>query len=245
MTTKTAQMGNVITRHGFIFATSVAMFVHSTWTFNTLFAGKQPHLDGSFQAWIPYVLWVVPGALIAAAIDIGQVQTSSKLMRAKDWTRRLTLSITFIVLAIAGYYLQWFHLIHHMPDLAFGAGLSTETENTIRSIRDAAIWIIPALLPISTILYTMSEIGEHVDVNHAVNQQITTPVVVETEPIAQLEDVLQNNSHIVECASCGWSKTYDNELSATRGLATHKALHCTALHPDVLNMNGKYHVEKD
>lgn len=240
----------LITHHGFIFATSIAMFVHSTWTFNTLFAGEQPVLDGSLAAWVPYLLWVTPGALIAAAIDIGQVQTSSKLMRASGWTRRIALSVTFVVLAIAGYYLQWFHLVHHMPALSFGEGLAPATQDAVRTARDAAIYIIPALLPISTILYTMSEIGEHSEpVTPTVPMiQVETPMIrervgdelSETAELPErlpIEDITEN--YTAECEHCGWSKEYDNPESAERGLRTHHSRHCTAFIPD-FSVNGAH-----
>lgn len=147
---------SLITKHGFILATSVAMFIHSTWSFNTVFAGPQPAAETEP---IRFLLWVIPGALIAAAIDIGQVQTSARLMHAQTRYRRISLGFTFTTLALAGYYLQWFHLIHHMPALELGAGLSEGTKASVTWARDAAIYIIPALLPLSTILYTISEAG--------------------------------------------------------------------------------------
>jgi len=240
----------LITHHGFIFATSIAMFVHSTWTFNTLFAGEQPVLDGTLAAWVPYLLWVTPGALIAAAIDIGQVQTSSKLMRASGWTRRIALSVTFVVLAIAGYYLQWFHLVHHMPALSFGEGLAPATQDAVRTARDAAIYIIPALLPISTILYTMSEIGEHsepgtpavpmIQIDRVNTENALAPV---KSDFAELPERLQADEDITEytaeCDACGWTKEYDNAESARRGLATHLSRHCTAQVPEY-SMNGAH-----
>lgn len=145
-------IADFLTRHGFIVATSVAMFVHSTWSFNVVFTGlQQPHEP------IPFVLWVLPGALIAIAIDFGQIQTSARLVKSRGM-QAVALGFTFTMLALAGYYLQWFHLIHHMPALALGAGISPNAQASATSLRDAAVWIIPALLPISTILYTISGI---------------------------------------------------------------------------------------
>jgi hypothetical protein len=150
---------NRIGLHGFILATAVAMFIHSTWTFNTIFGGQQP-TDGNI---IQYIMWVIPGALIAFAIDIGQIATSMKIRQARSWNI-VGLGITFLVLAAGGYYLQWFHLIHHMPKLAFGEGLSEATRLSVLTARDAAIYIIPALMPLSMFLYTLSNIGESVPV---------------------------------------------------------------------------------
>jgi uncharacterized membrane protein YidH (DUF202 family) len=165
-------MSRIIERlaaHGFIIATSVAMFVHSTWTFNTLFAGQQPTIDGSLSQWISYLLWVIPGALIALAIDIGQIQTSGKIIHERRRAQRLALIVTFGMLALAGYYLQWFHLVHHMPALDFGQGLTEATRASVTGWRDLAIFIVPALLPLSTILYTVSNIQPQAEQAATVN----------------------------------------------------------------------------
>lgn len=148
---------DLVQHHGFIASTSVAMFVHSTWTFNTLFAGEQPILDGTLQAWIPYLMWVIPGALIALAIDVGQIQTSARIKHARGWVQ-LRLVLTFVMLASAGYYLQWFHMAHHLPSLELGQGLSQTHHATVELLKGWAIWVIPALLPLSTILYTISDV---------------------------------------------------------------------------------------
>lgn len=154
--TSTQRLSHIISTHIFIFATSLAMLVHSTWTFGTLFSGKQPEIDGSLENWIAYFLWVTPALLVALAIDVGQIQTSVKLSKARGNRQKITLGITFITLALAGYYLQWFHLAHHIPALEFGAGLSPDMQGTLKGLKDIAIFIVPALLPLSTILYTLS-----------------------------------------------------------------------------------------
>lgn len=150
------RLGHIISTHIFIFATSLAMLVHSTWTFGTLFSGKQPLIDGSLEQWISYLLWVTPALLVALAIDIGQIQTSVKLSNATIRSQKVTLGITFVTLALAGYYLQWFHLAHHIPALDFGSGLSLEMQSSLKGVKDIAIFVVPALLPLSTILYTLS-----------------------------------------------------------------------------------------
>lgn len=142
--------------HGFILAVAVAMFIHSTWSINTIFGGLSPALETDP---VRYILWVVPGMLLAFAIDIGQISTSIRITQAHTTSQRIGLGITFLILALAGYYLQWFHLAHHMPKLAFGEGLSTATRESVIAWRDAALFIIPALLPVSMVLYTLSNMG--------------------------------------------------------------------------------------
>jgi hypothetical protein len=149
-------LSHIISNHIFIFATSLAMLVHSTWTFGTLFSGKQPIIDGTIEQWISYLLWVTPALLVALAIDIGQIQTSVKLSNATVRSQKVTLGITFVTLALAGYYLQWFHLAHHIPALDFGPGLSLDMQSSLKGVKDIAIFVVPALLPLSTILYTLS-----------------------------------------------------------------------------------------
>lgn len=155
-------ISHIISTHIFIFATSLAMLVHSTWTFGTLFSGKQPTIDGTLEQWISYLLWVTPALLVALAIDIGQIQTSVKLSKARVERQKVTLGITFCTLALAGYYLQWFHLAHHIPALEFGAGLSSEMQLSLKGVKDIAIFVVPALLPLSTILYTLSSGDNHI-----------------------------------------------------------------------------------
>lgn len=156
-------LSHIISTHIFIFATSLAMLVHSTWTFGTLFSGKQPVIDGSLDQWISYLLWVTPALLVALAIDIGQIQTSVKLSNATVRSQKVTLGITFVTLALAGYYLQWFHLAHHIPALDFGSGLSLEMQSSLKGVKDIAIFVVPALLPLSTILYTLSSGDNHTE----------------------------------------------------------------------------------
>lgn len=152
----TQRLSHIISTHIFIFATSLAMLVHSTWTFGTLFSGKQPTIDGSLENWISYFLWVTPALLVALAIDVGQIQTSVKLSNATARSQKITLGVTFITLALAGYYLQWFHLAHHIPALEFGAGLTEDMRANLEGLKALAIFFVPALLPLSTVLYTLS-----------------------------------------------------------------------------------------
>lgn len=151
------RLSHIISTHIFIFATSLAMLVHSTWTFGTLFSGKQPTVYPSDPSTIvAYIFWVTPALLVALAIDVGQIQTSVKLSNAKGAKQKIALGTTFIILALAGYYLQWFHLAHHIPALEFGAGLTLDMKTNLEGLKALAIFVVPALLPLSTVLYTLS-----------------------------------------------------------------------------------------
>lgn len=182
---------NHLLEHIFIIATSIAMVVHTTWTFGTLFAGPQPVVyPGDISTIVAYIFWVTPALLVAIAIDVGQIQTSLKLAKSKRLGQKIALGITFLALALAGFYLQWFHLAHHIPDIEFGAGLTPETAASLQGLKELAILIIPALLPLSTVLYTLSLQSDQVeDIIEDVKIDIDVPDSDPTEDLPQLEDV--------------------------------------------------------
>lgn len=154
----------------FIVATGVAAFAHSTWTLGTWFAGMQPIVDAQFWqdglngAWVAQslklLMWLLPAALIAFALDVGQIATSADIQRGQ---RTHTKYATFAVFAVATYYLQWLYLAHHMPVVSMSAGINTDMLPVANLMRDVSIWFIPLLLPLSTLLYTFS----HADAKHA------------------------------------------------------------------------------
>jgi hypothetical protein len=130
----------------FVFATGIAALIHSTWSLGTFFAGTQPegwHLLG----------WLVPALLIAFALDIGQIVTSTEI---REHGLTVARGITFMIFALATYYLQWLYIAHHMPALPLSEGISPDMQSIAIRLRDMALWIIPSLMPLSTLLYTFS-----------------------------------------------------------------------------------------
>jgi hypothetical protein len=158
----------------FVTTTGIAAFFHSTWALGTFFAGIEPQ-QGTW-AW---VWWVIPAGLIAFALDIGQISTASEIKRGH---RSLSKFITFGVLAAATYYLQFLYMAHHMPSLELAAGISDSARGTAILLRDAAIWLLPALLPISTVMYTLS--GGR---NEVADQQPDLPIVIAGEAVPALK----------------------------------------------------------
>jgi len=226
-----------IVHQPFVFSTGLAALVHSTWSLGTLFAGKEP-----FPQFTPtWFAWVIPAFLIAFALDVGQIVTSAEI-RAGNHAR--TKYLTFAVFAAATYYLQWLYIAHHMPALALADGVPADSMEIVAGIRDAAIWIIPALLPLSTLLYTFS--GSEPIVEHVEQPPAIVPVKIVEPTIAQLAlslpDDVENaelRSIVMTCPACGiWTKTYQDADKARRGLATHQALHCTAIHLQQPVQNG-------
>lgn len=133
----------------FIVATGAAAWVHSTWTFAISFSGALPPSTDK-GAWL---LTMIPAALLAFAIDVGQIRTANDIRKGQRNGAKL---LTFGVLALATAYLQWFYMVAHIPALPLGAGIRSQWIEPITVMRDASVFIIPLLLPIATVLYTIS-----------------------------------------------------------------------------------------
>jgi hypothetical protein len=163
----------------FISATGAAALVHSTWSLGTLMSGNQPIADFS----ISFVGWLVPALLIAFALDIGQIVTSAKIRHDGLTASR---AVTFGIFAFATYYLQLLYCIHHVPSLVLADGVRGEWQGAVTLIRDASIWIIPMLLPLSTLLYTLSGKQNVTQVEHKQDDyQIIVPVIDEQLYLAE------------------------------------------------------------
>lgn len=225
-----------------IFATGLAALVHSTWSLGTMFSGEQPAIENITTqiGWVHFAGWIIPALLIAFALDIGQIITSHEI-RTRGMTRAR--GFTFIVFALATYYLQWLYMAHHMPLVELAEGISSIHRDAALWLRNMGLWLIPALLPLSTLLYTFSTENEEIQQP----QKIDTPVITVEQPkrqelpepkeeLAELVDTLQ---HISVCPDCGWvSEEKENELSAKRALSAHR-LHCIAQH-QFTQENGAY-----
>lgn len=221
------QIWKHIVRQPFVAATGAAALLHSTWSLGTLFAGEQP---GGWQV----VGWLVPALLIAFALDVGQIVTSAEIRgQGLTWTR----GITFVVFAGATYYLQWLYIAHHMPALEIAAGVSQIARQTAISMRDAALWIIPALLPLSTLLYTFSG-GKPRNEKPAASHELLAEQESEALPVLPAGDgeiVEQDGLYVARCGA--WEKAYKTLASAQRGLAGYKG-QINRVHQQLLSSNG-------
>jgi hypothetical protein len=202
-----------ITGQPFVFATGLAALVHSTWTLGTFFGGVQP------DAPLALAGWLLPAFLIAFALDVGQIVTSAEIREhGLGWGRALT----FFVFAGATYYCQWIYLAHHMPALQIAAGVSETAKGAVVAMRDAAVWIMPALLPLSTILYTFS--GKSGAKSEPI--QAPNPPQVELLQVQQTDLALPepDNGKVEQVGKVwvatfkDWRKEYSNEYSARKGL---------------------------
>ncbi len=147
---------SVMLSEPFVLATGLAALVHSTWTLAMMFSGDIPNLQTHT---LDAIYTIAPAFLLAFSIDVGQIMTSNDIRKGMRNAGKIA---TFAVLALATYYLQWMYMIAHVPALALGAGVRPEWRMLVETVRDASIWVIPALLPIATTLYTMSNAAHDV-----------------------------------------------------------------------------------
>ena len=224
----------------FITATGIAAFIHSTWTLGTLFGGLPPEMALN----LAFLYWIVPAMLIAFALDVGQIMTSVEI-RAGARTRAKY--VTFAVFAVANYFLQWLYMAHHMPALELASGVRDQWQPVTQLIRDASLWVIPSFLPLSTLLYTLSDNHQPVSTNtlfsdghQAASIQPSRALLLDDTQPTPLDDLLINPDVVIEndlmvstreaanvvtCSRCGWSRSYDTQARAAAGLRAHNLSH--------------------
>lgn len=200
----------------FVLATGIAALIHSTWSLGTLFTGEQPAIESItlWIEWIHFAGWILPALLIAIALDVGQIVTSHEIRSSGlTWQR----AITFFVFAFATYYLQWLYIVHHVPALQIAEGVSDIHKGLTVTMRDVGIWLIPALLPLSTLLYTFS--GDSVQQPQQKQEKAKNHYPDTTESdLFGYEQV-----YTATCEACGWvSEEKDSEGKANQALAGHK-----------------------
>lgn len=215
----------------FVSGAGIAALAHSTWSLGTLFSGLMPMVSvetpSTFAMWL---YWFIPAFLIAFAMDIGQIDTSRKIRHeGLTWQR----GVTFFVFAIATYYLQFLYIAHHMPALQIEHGVSDFHRWAVTELRNAAIWILPALLPLATLLYTLSDDKQAQKGYFQENNQETVidhheVSEIEINPIMAEWVVNPDDIYVSECPDCGWkSDEKTSRDSADRALRAHR-LHCDA-----------------
>lgn len=214
-----------LANHLFIATTGTAALIHSTWSLATFFNGTEP----SSPSWA-WVFWVTPALLLAISIDVGQIATSAQIARGERTRAKYA---TFAFLAVATYFLQWLYLAHHLPLISLGAGVNPNVVPFAIGVRDIALWLLPALLPMSTLLYTFSygKVAKQRPATMTYKQTTQTEVKVERPSAIQLQGVDAPQiaagandavvGHAITCEICGWHTVKDTKRGATNALVAH------------------------
>lgn len=177
---------NAVASEPFVTATGMAALMHSTWSLAMMFSGGIPDPQTQAVAWLGVV---VPAFLLAFAIDVGQIKTSADIRRGNANAGK---KLTFFVLALATYYLQWIFMVHHAPALNLGEGVRLDWRPGVTALRDLAIFVVPALLPISTFLYTVSNADARaLDVRHLFSRAKQPTAKAEREQVRAIREAVR------------------------------------------------------
>jgi hypothetical protein len=203
----------------FIFATGLAALIHSTWSLGTFFSGPQPSEP------IQLLMWITPALLIAFSLDVGQIVTSAEI-RAGHRSRAKYL--TFGVFAAATYFLQFAYISAHMPAVNLAAGIRSDWLGIVTFIRDSGVFILPGLLPLSTLLYTFSQ--EHETAGELSQGQMASSSTA-LVPLQSLdaERVTVMEPIEIECDQCEWAGVYSTPLAARNALTAHRKKHASIM----------------
>jgi hypothetical protein len=212
-----------IVQQPFVAATALAALMHSTWSLGVAFAGEQPEAGLTIE----FIGWLAPALLIAFALDIGLLSTSNDIRRGNRSIAKLA---TFGVLSLSMFYLQFLYISSHGVALPISEGISTDSLPLVIGLRNLAIWVIPALLPLSTLLYTFSQTeGTPVPDSQTESNTVAMSADTQTLAIVPIETPAikpsKKNKHSVACPDCDWTGSYKSARAASSALNAHKR-HC-------------------
>jgi len=167
----------VFLRHAFeqmfVILVSIAAFVHSTWTIGTFFSGVEPNATLDLVRWLE---WVGPAGFIAFALDIGQIRTAFEI---RAGSRTKLKYFTFFVFALFTYYLQFVYLAYHFPSVSLSEGIPADWAPLITGVAHLCIFVLPALLPATTVLYTFS----HDNHDRKADEPVVKEIIKEVSPV--------------------------------------------------------------
>src|SRR5690606_3217769 len=138
-----------------------------------------------------------------------------------------------------------------------GLGIRESWQGGVQLIRDAALWGLPVLLPLSTFLYTFASNEEGRDTSG----QLTAPPVIVKVPEVNLitegeielaskpnetalpaDELPASKQYAVSCPHCAWEGSYPTKQGATNALRAHTR-YCmvAAPKPETVSTNGNGH----
>jgi hypothetical protein len=173
----------------FLLTVSIFAFIHSAWTFGTMFGGLEPKPYHSGDWWA----WWIPGAFMAFSIDIGILSIAKRI---REGERQWSTIAVFIILAISMCYAQFVFMGLHMPSVPMAPGVRREWVDFVQFCLDATLFVFPSLLPIALILYAFVEKHAKLQAeNVRSNAKLATlehPILIEKpdpkEPMREIEN---------------------------------------------------------
>lgn len=161
----------------FIVLVAFAALPHTVWTIGTYTAGIQPEAFGDWSNLVRAVAWLLPPLAFGIAFDIGQVVTAGEI---RNGNRSQWLVRTFYALSVFSYISQLLYAMHHYPKLDIGNGAAPLVTSIGSFISQCAVFVLPALLPAATVLYTMAYHQAPQEINSRAIQIQDVPTYEET-----------------------------------------------------------------
>jgi hypothetical protein len=205
-------------QHAFIVATGFTALLHSTWALATIFNGIEPA-----QCSLSWFAWVIPAFVFALSIDVGQIATSADI---RNGERTRAKYATFAVLAVATYYLQWWYIAAHIPLVMLSKGVAESYLGSASFLRDLALWIVPGMLPASTLFYTFSY-AKPKRIAPVQNRAMATAKTSNSTAIAgpllkALPEPSMTAMYIAKCEQCGKEWPCETERQKINKLNAHR-----------------------
>lgn len=91
------------------------------------------------------------GALSALAVDVGMMLSATGLRKSRTWSLVIGLTVS----AVASTYTQWLYAVMHSQAIAVAPGAEW-INGTARMIIDVRVLLLPALLPMLSVIYAFS-----------------------------------------------------------------------------------------
>jgi hypothetical protein len=194
-----------------------------------MFNGVEPAIvdASSFLNWL---WWVLPGALFAVSLDVGQIASAASIRRGSKTKIAVAAKVvTFAIMAFFSYALQLIYLLHHVPAISLGSGLSLASQDAAHSVFEVCYWLLPGMLPLSIVLFTATDAISFERESGAATQILEPSValaLVVDRPGEQWA-VEKAERHEVECdePDCEWAGVYDTARGANNALSAHKRTH--------------------
>lgn len=151
-------------------AIAAATFQHTTWSAAMTFEGPRPIGGSVFQE----VSWYINGVLLAIAIDIGMLVAARELARRATFITRFVLTTAFLTAALASFYTQVLYSAYHTNGWVWGQGVTGAWVDHLQPFVDARVVIIPAMLPVFAIVYTLAQIAQQTGIKVEKKTQIAS-----------------------------------------------------------------------
>lgn len=172
---------------------------------------------------LPWLWWVILGALGGIAIDVGMIAVSIAIA---DGNRNKATFGVFGILAAFTFFLQWYYAATHVAIVPLGDGMNANVRDFAAGLRDAGPWLVPFMLPAATFIYTFGyapvrkgRTSPAITYKSQSELRIEQPTTIAPATMPQLP---QGERYEIACPDCDWHGVYEKKRSASNALVGHR-----------------------